>query len=164
MSASREKKQRQSAGPDQKALKAQQEQAERKRKTIIYSVVTAVAVVLVAALLIWRSGFFQARTSAATVGSETLSTAQLSYYYYSVRSTFANYGILDTSKRDDEQVYDAENNVTYHDYFLETALHNAQTIYSLADEAAKSGHTEDDIKAALERSEERFSRNAETDG
>lgn len=150
MSASREKKQRQSAGPDQKALKAQQERAERRRKTIVYSVAAAVAVVLVAALLIWRSGFFQSRAAAATVGGETLSTAQLSYYYYSVRSTFASYGILDTSKDDNEQIYDAENNVTYQDYFLETALENVQRIYALADEAVKAGHTEDDIKAALE--------------
>lgn len=150
MSASREKKQRQSAGPDQRALKAQQEQAERRRKTIVYSVVAAIAVVMVAALLVWRSGFFQSRAAAATVGGETLSTAQLSYYYYSVRSTFASYGILDTSKDDDEQIYDAENNVTYQDYFLETALDNVQKIYALADEAVKAGHTEDDIKAALE--------------
>ena len=57
MSASREKKQRQSVGPDQKALKAQQEQAARRRTTIIYSVIAAVIAVLVIALLVWRSGF-----------------------------------------------------------------------------------------------------------
>ena len=78
MSASREKKQRQNAGPDQKAVKIQQEQAARKRKTILYSVIAGVVVVAVAALLIWNSGFFQARSTAAILGGEKLSLAELS--------------------------------------------------------------------------------------
>ena len=161
MSASREKKQRQSAGPSEKDLKAQQEQAVRKRKTITYSVIAAVAVVLVTALLVWRSGFFQARTAAATVGDETLTTAELSFYYYGVRSSYANnssyYGSLgmlssgfDSSKSDDEQFYDATNNVTYRDYFMETALENAQQNKALAEQALADGHTEAEIKQDLQ--------------
>ena len=152
MSASREKKQRQSAGPSEKVLKAQQEQAARKRSTIIYSAVAAAAVVLVAALLIWRSGFFQSRASAATVGSETLSTAQLSYYYHSVRNSVTPYGSyigFDTSKPDNGQFYSAAEGVTYRDYFMETALTNAQENFALAAEAEKLGHTEDEIKDDL---------------
>ena len=105
MSASREKKQRQSAGPDQKALRAQQEQAARKKKTIVYSIVGAVAAVLVIALLVWRTGFFQARSTAATIGGEKLTAAQLGYYYNGTRSIYAQYGIIDTSKADNEQIY-----------------------------------------------------------
>lgn len=146
MSASREKKQRQSAGPDSKALKAQQEQAARRRTTIIYSVIAAVIAVMVIALLVWRSGFFQARASAATLGDETLSTAELSFYYYDARSYYAAYGILDSSKSDDEQYYNESENKTYRDYFMEEALKSAQQSKALAEQAVKDGHTEDEVK------------------
>lgn len=150
MSASREKKQRQSAGPSEKAAKAQQEQAARKRSIIIYSAVGAVAAVLVIALLVWRSGFFQARAAAATVGGETLTAADLSFYYASARSSFVNYGILDSTKSDDQQIYSASDNKTYRDLFLETALTNAQQHMALANKAVEAGYTEADVKDALQ--------------
>lgn len=149
MSASREKKQRQSAGPSEKALQAQQQQAARKRKTIAYTVIGVVIAGLVAALLIWNSGFFQARATAATVGDTTLSTAELSYYYYNARQTYAMYGSylgFDTSKPDDEQTYTGDENKTFRDYFLETALSSAQRDIALAAEALKNGHTEAEVK------------------
>ena len=155
MSASREKKQRQNAGPDQKALKAQQEQAQRKKKTIVYSVVGAVAAVLVIALLVWRTGFFQARASAATVGGENLSTAQLSYYYHSVRNDFINdnYYYLsflgfDSSKADNDQVYSEDQ--SYRDYFMGEALSNAQFCFALEQEALNAGHTEAEVKDSFD--------------
>jgi len=152
MSASREKKQRQNAGPSEKAAKAQQEQAAQKRKTILYSVIAAVVVVLVAALLIWRSGFFQSRATAATVGDESLTTAELGYYYYNARQSVAMYGSylgFDTSKSDEEQIYSQSENKTYRDYFLEQALEAAKQHKALADEALKNGHTEDEVKEDL---------------
>ena len=154
MSASREKKQRQSAGPDQKAVRVQQEQAARRRTVIIYSVIAAVIAVLVAALLVWRSGFFQARASAATVGDETLSTAELSFYYYDARRytvQMAAYGIgtFDTTKTDDEQFNEAEGQ-TYRDYFMEQALENAQQHKALAEEAVNMGHTEAEVKETVD--------------
>ena len=153
MSASREKKQRQSAGPDQKALKAQQEQAARKHKTIVYSVVGVLAAVLVIALLVWRTGFFQARAAAATVGDETLSAAQLSYYYYWLRNEYANsyYSSLlgfDSTVSDDKQTY--MDGTTYRDYFMQAALSNAQFSFALEQEAINAGHTEAEIKDDLE--------------
>lgn len=154
MSASREKKQRQNAGPDQKALKAQQERAARKQKTIVYSIVGAVAAVLVIALLVWRTGFFQARSAAATVGDDTLSTAQFSYYYHNIRSNYANSytGYLmgfDSTKSDSEQIYDSTNGQTYRDYFIEQALINARFAYALEREALNAGHTEAEVKDDL---------------
>lgn len=150
MSASREKKQRQNAGPDQKAAKIQQEQAARKRKTIIYTVVGVVAVALVAALLIWTSGFFQGRATAATLGNEDVTTAELSYYYANVRGNYASYGLVDTSKSDAEQFYDMANDITYRDFFLDEALSSAQRQLALAKEAANAGHTESEIKDDLD--------------
>jgi len=155
MSASREKKQRQSAGPSEKALKAQQEQAARRRTTIIYSVIAAVIAVLVIALLVWRSGFFQARASAATLGDETLSTAELSYYYYDARrytAQLAAYGMgtFDSGKADDEQMYNETEGQTYRDYFMDSALKSAQQDKALAEEAVKLGHTESEVKENLD--------------
>lgn len=153
MSASREKKQRQNAGPDQKTVKVQQEQAARRRTTIVYSVIAAVIAVLVAALLVWRSGFFQSRASAATVGDETLTAAELSFYYYNARQSTAMYGSyvgFDTTKADGDQFYNESENKTYRDYFLEEALATAQQHKALADEAVKNGHTEAEVKDQLD--------------
>ncbi len=154
MSASREKKQRQGSGPSEKALQAQQ-QAARKRKTITYTVIGVVAAVLVAALLIWNSGFFQARATAATVGGTNLTAAELSYYYYNARYNYfyGSYMAMlnghDASTPDDEQIYNQEENKTLRDYFLETALSTAQRTQALADEALKNGHTDAEIKDDL---------------
>lgn len=169
MSASREKKQRQSAGPDQKTVKVQQEQAARKRTTIIYSVIAAVIAVLVAALLIWRSGFFQARASAATLGSDTLSTAELSFYYYDARrntAMYSSYGIgnFDTTKSDEEQFYNEGTGQTYRDYFLEEALKNAQQHKALAEEALKAGHTEAEVKESVDAYVDSFKSQAASSG
>lgn len=147
---SRERKQRKGTGPDQKTLRAQQAQAARRKKTIVYSIVGAVAAVLVIALLVWRTGFFQARATAATIGGEKLTTAQLSYHYYGVRSTYAQYGIVDTSKADNEQIYDAESGETFRDHFMETALSNAQYYFALEAEALNTGHTRSEIQADLD--------------
>lgn len=155
MSASREKKQRQGAGPDPKATRAQQEQAAHKRQTVIYAVTAAVIALLVIALLVWRSGFFQSRAAAATVGGETLTTAELSFYYHGVRSSYANPYLsaslgFDTTKSDEDQFYNEAEGVTFRDYFLETALTNAKQFLALADEAIKQGHTEAEIKDTLD--------------
>ena len=157
MSASREKKQRQGSGPSEKANQLQQEQAESKRKTILYSIIGAVVVVLVAALLIWNTGFFQARATAATVGGTDLTAGELSYYYYNLRNEYATYASLfgytfDTSTPDSEQYRDEAEGVTWRDYFLDAALDTAQQYISLANEALNSGITVADIQEQLDDS------------
>ena len=150
MSASREKKQRQGAGLSEKALQAQQEQAAKKRKTIIYTAIGAVVAALVAALLIWNSGFFQARATAATVGGRNLSAAELSYYYYSVRNgEFYYYSLFGLTPPSDSDVRDTTTGQTYREYFLETALRSAQENFALADVARKSGHTDAEVRDNL---------------
>lgn len=167
MSASREKKQRQNAGPSDKSVKIQQEQAARKRQTIVYAVVGAIAVVLVAALLIWNTGFFQARATALTLGDDKLTTAELSYYYYNVRSSYASMGAyvgFDTSKSDGEQLYPGAENQTYRDFFMETAVHAAQEDLARANEAVRTGHTEDEIKDRLDATISSFKSQAASNG
>ena len=155
MSASREKKQRQGAGPSEKAVQAQQEQAARKRKTITYTVIGVVAAAAVAALLIWNSGFFQARATAATLGDSKLTAAELSYYYYGTRNYYGTYGpyigsTFDGTVPDDEQFADAANSVTWRDQFLEEALTSAQQELALYNEAVAAGYTAADVKDSLD--------------
>ena len=157
MSAAREKKQRQGSGPSEKTNQLQQEQAERKRKTILYSVIGAVAAVLVIALLGWNSGVFQSRATAATVGGTNLTAGQLSYYYYNLRNEYASYASIfgysfDSSKPESEQYRDEDESVTWRDYFLDSALETAQQYISLADEARNAGYTEADVKDQVDDS------------
>ena len=154
MSASREKKQRQGAGPSEKALQAQQQQAAQKRKTVIYTAIGAVVAVLVAALLVWRTGFFQARATAATVGGTKLTAAEMSYYYYNAYNAWINenyiyFYYLGYPVPDASDVMDSATGQTYREYFLETALNSAQENIVLADEAKKSGHTEAEVTDRL---------------
>ena len=151
MSASREKKQRLTAGPSEKAIHAQRQQAARKRKTIVYTVIGVVVVVLVAALLIWNTGFFQARATAATVGGSNISVAELDYYYYNIRmNEFYYYSYLGLDAPSDSDVMDSATGQTYRDYFLETALSSIQGNIALADEARKNGHTDSEVKDSLD--------------
>ena len=147
MSASREKKQRQGAGLSEKALQAQREQAARKRKTVTYTVIGVVIAVLVAALLIWRTGFFQGRATAATVGSNKFTVAEMNYYYYNARMReFYYYSYFGMTPPSDSTVRDNETGQTYREYFLENALQSAQENLVLAEEARRSGHTEAEVK------------------
>lgn len=149
MSASREKKQRQGAGPSEKAIQVQKETAAKKRKNRIYGVVAIVLVVLIAVLLVWNSGLFQSRATAATIGDEKLSVTELSYYYYDTRYIYSMYGLVDSSKPDADQVYDETTGTSYRDFFLEQALSNAKQNTALYNAAIAAGHSESEIKDQL---------------
>ena len=152
MSASREKKQRQGSGPSEKAAHADQKQAAYKRKVRTYTAIGVVVVVLVAALLIWNSGFFQSRATAATIGDNQLSVGELGYYYQNARYKYAASGMIDSNIPDDEQIYNEEEGTTYRDFFLETALENARNNYAIYEAAIAAGHTQDEIQEDLDAS------------
>jgi hypothetical protein len=130
MSASREKKQRQQA---EGLTERQRQQAQEARKATarrtLYSVAGVIAALLVAALLIWNSGFFQRRAVAVTVGKDAYTTSDLSYYYYlvanqtaSTAKNYAQYGInigYDPDRSPADQMYDDD--TTYAEYFRQTA-------------------------------------------
>lgn len=146
MSASREKKQRQGAGPSDKAIQAKKEDTAYQRKTRLYTIIGVVVVVLVIALLVWNSNPLRGRADAATVGDDTLSVAELSYYYYDARYVYAAYGLVNSSIPDDLQMYDEEKNMSFRDFFLESALSNAKQVFSLYDAAIAAGRTVNDVK------------------
>ena len=162
MSASREKKQRRGSSSG-KSLQLSQEQAAYQRKVRTYTAIGVVTVVLVAALLIWNSGFFQSRAIAAKVGDTELSVTELSYYYNDARYIYAQY-VLDSSKSDAEQMYNEEEGITYRDYFLEQALENAQRDQALYAAAIEAGHSLDEVQEQLSEQIAAMKKSAATSG
>ncbi len=171
MSASREKKQRQGAGPDPKAAKAQKERASRKRRNIIYAVAAVLVALAVAALLVWSSGFFQSRMSAGTMGGDKMSVADLSYYYHSARSNYLNqlyamYSMFggEPSLPADTDVYDQESGETYHDYYMKSALENASLVTALYHEALDNGYSLSDVKDDVDAQMQQIKSSASSSG
>ena len=156
MSASREKKQRQSAGQNltQKELKEAREAQAAKRKTILYWVIGMVVVILAAALLIWNSNFFQSRATAVTVNGHDFTAGEVAYYYHSAYqqeyelyyySTMGITGLTNFNPNLDpkDQYVDEEQTQTYHDYFMESALNALTQVAALTDAAEKDGFSLD---------------------
>lgn len=153
MSASREKKQRQD-GVDsnltekqRRDLKAEQ---TKKRNKITYTAIGVVAVVAVAALLVWNSGFFQKQAVAATVNDLKFTSAQMTYYYGSARqqemqmsSIYQQFGMayFDSNKAASAQIQDVESGKTYAEYFQEQALTSLKQVVALSEEAKAEGMT-----------------------
>lgn len=175
MSASREKKQRQESSEEIKITRAQEEQeqaARRKRNTVIYSIIGAVAVVLIAVLLIWDTGVFQRNATVATIDGEKIDGSQVAFYYYSnniIRNAqvYDQYGLTGyfpytttLSAKEQTITEDAADTLgldsayvgkTYHEYFLDIALKSLQREHVLLQAAAKAGYTlSEELQASVE--------------
>ena len=143
MSASKKKMQRREAVNPELLTEEQIKQAEYKKKARLYTIIGIVVVVLVAALLIWNSGIFQKSATAATIGGEKVSVAEMSYYYHTNQyyTTYTNYyGISE------DTVYNEEEGTTFGDFYLEQALADAQLVYAIYNEALANGHSVSDVK------------------
>ena len=174
MSASSKKKLRKeqnAAALTEKQLTEQKEAKKLRNQTIAF--VAAVALVLAIGLVSFginaykSSGITERMTTALTIGDHKLSSAELSYYYFdAINSTYQEwyntygdytstylsllYG-LDLSKPLNEQIYDTENNKSYGDYFVDLAVGDAVSAYTLYDMAVKANHVLDDAnKASLD--------------
>ena len=125
-------------------------------KAKLYWAIGIVCAVLVAALLIWNSGILSGdkvdeTATAATVGQEEYSVAEVSYYYQAMANNFINhaeqykaYGVdmgYDTALSPSEQMFDEENGTTYADYFMDSALQELQRVSILTSEAEAAGYT-----------------------
>ena len=149
MSASREKKQRQTVtGLTEKQQKEALDQAKHKRNVILYSVLGGVAALAVIALLIWDSGVVQRNLTAYTVGSHKYTAADLDYFYYSEYNTYYNmyssYGLIDSDTDLRDQVYSTDENgneITWGDMFLENAVNSLTSMSILYDQAMEAGYT-----------------------
>ena len=86
MSASREKKNRQtfaaSGAADPKAIRAAEEKAKQRKSTLLYGAVAVAFVVVAVLVLLWNSNVIQRGKTALTIGDENYSAAQVQYSYY----------------------------------------------------------------------------------
>lgn len=155
MSASNKKKLRKEQEAVQLTEKQQAAQKEAKKNHLLtVAFVVCMAVLLVVAIVIGvrqtitATGFMEKKTVALTVGDQKLSNAELNYYYMdAINSFISNYGSyaamfgLDTTKPLNEQMYDADAQTTWADYFMESAEENARSIYALCNAAGEAGYT-----------------------
>ncbi len=162
MSASSKKKLRKeqaSAALTEKQRAARKEERQLKAYTISFIsimlviVITAVSVISVTGIN--RTGFFQKRTIAATVGSHEINSVEMSYFFKdAVTTAYADwkesYGSntdfyvqwfyqLDVNQPLNKQTY--SEGITWADHFLNSALSNAKSNYILYDLAMQNGHT-----------------------
>ena len=179
MSASREKKQRQGELGKELTQKQRQELQEKqaaKRKAVLYTVIGVIAAVLVVILLVWHSGIFQRRATAASVGDHNFTVTDVEYYfsaamteeYYNV---YLSTGSVPFDPTGDlrEQFLESEDEdaepVSYYDYFMEQALVKLTQTVALEDAANQEGFTLSQEDAAdLEASMESLRSSAEQSG
>lgn len=159
MSASDKKKIRKEQSAALLTEKQKQQQAEAKKlrnQTIGFVVAMALVVCIVLGVLAVRavnnSGIIQRNTIAVTIGEHELSSADMNYYYVDAINEFYNDWYeyyqdstddylkamgLDTTKPLDEQIYDedAEEPITWAQFFLDSAIEQAKSDYALYDMA-----------------------------
>lgn len=154
MSASSKKKLRNSQDGSKLTECQKAEQKEAKKLKLYTAAFVVVLAVLVAVALgvgitqaVSNSGIRERKSVAMTVGDETVSSAEMSYYfsdycrnYYSQNSTFLQY-IMDPTSPLDSQVYNPETGETWADFMLKMAQDNVRSIYALSSAAEAAGHT-----------------------
>ena len=167
MSASRERRKRQeyfaNGGVDKKAVKAAEAKAAQRKSSILYGSIAAAFVVITALLLVVNSGVLKRSATAVTVGNDSYSAADASFYYYesylntynTVISQYGSYGPnligLDSSKSlKDQKVYGstAEDAQSWDEYFKEQAAETMRFVTAAKAEAAAEGYAmtaEDDV-------------------
>lgn len=169
MSASDKKKLRKEQVAAAKTEKQRKQKAEEK-KLKIYTIVFVVALALIVALAAFvllkenytQSGKAEKKTIAAAIGTEELTTVDVSYYYTDALNNMYN-NIYNSGNDFYAQYYqmqgldmtgdltkqtNTETNDTWANYFLDMALESAQNDYVLAAAAKKDNFTlpEEEVK------------------
>ena len=160
MSASREKKPRQGESGDVLSERAQQlrkEQETARRNRITYTIIGVVAVILIAALLVWDSGIFQRKATAVTIDGTDHTVAEVQYFYSNAIQTeyqYAMYGLsaFDASKNPKDQIKDEATGETWHDHFIEQAVESMKYYVALENDANANGFTLPDEAVAYKES------------
>ena len=184
MSASREKKQRQGGGVDDKQRREIEATQKARSKVVRYSVIGGICAILVIALLVWNSNFFQRRTIAATVGDKQYTVSDVAFYYNNAKQTVANYaqyGLAqyDTSLSDAAQTIDEstaqnlslyaglsmEAGQTYAAYFQKQTLDALKTETALCQAAQDTGYVlSEEGKQSVEATIANYKQNASSNG
>ena len=155
MSASSKKKLRNAEQAEKLTEKQLAEQKEAKKLKLY----TTLAVVILAALIVFaayvgisrtiaNSGIRERNTVALTIGDKEISNAELNYYFidavnqfYSQYGNYASMLGLDVTKPLNQQVLSGEDRQTWADDFLESAIEKATATYALVEEANANGYT-----------------------
>ena len=155
MSASRERKQRQESlangGTNRKAAREAERKAAERRSNILYASLAGLFVIVAIALVVYNSGIFQRNTTAVTIGDDTYTAADLSYYYYQSLNNLYNQtsgylsavGLdLNTPFKDQKAWGSTEEDAqTWDEYFKEQAVEEMKLVSAAKDAAAKDGFT-----------------------
>lgn len=163
MSASSKKKLRKeqnAAALTEKQLQQQKEAKKLKGQTITFVVIVALVLALglgsLAVTAYKNSGIIERNTTALTIGEHKLSAAELSYFYFDTITSQYNewyntYGEntaaylaliegLDVNKPLDEQIYDKNTQVTFAQFFVDSAIQRAINAYTMYDLAVADGN------------------------
>ena len=148
MSASREKKSRQEnlAGGyvDPRTKREKDEQAKDRRSNALYIAIAVIFVIVGIVVTVANSKVIERSADAVTIGNETYTAADVSYFYNTIYNSFVSqnsyylsvYG-LDTSKSLKEQDCPVTDGGTWYDYFRDQAL-SSMTSYSLLAQKAEA--------------------------
>ena len=149
MSASREKKSRQEnlAGGyvDPRTKREKDEQAKDRRSNALYIAIAVIFVIVGIVVTVANSKVIERSADAVTIGNETYTAADVSYFYNTIYNSFVSknsyylsvYG-LDTSKSLKEQDCPI-NGSTWYDYFRDQALESLKSYALLAQKAEAEG-------------------------
>ena len=139
MSASREKKSRQEglAGGyvDPRTKREKDEQAKDRRSNALYIAIAVIFVIVGIVVTVANSKVIERSADAVTIGNETYTAADVSYFYNTIYNSFVSqnsyylsvYG-LDTSKSLKEQDCPVTDGGTWYDYFRDQALEQPQVL------------------------------------
>jgi len=118
---------------------------ENRSHGALYAVIGVIVVIVMAAVLIWNSNFFQNRAAAVTINGVEYTAADVDYYYYKNFQSGAYYysmmGLYDPSKGPEDQIFDESTGMTWREFFLEQSIENLRQEVSMAAEAEKAGIT-----------------------
>lgn len=149
MSASKDKKLRQeqkAAGfVDKRAQAEAKAAADRRKSNIKYAIVGIVVVLVLALVFVINSAWLSRTVTAVTIDGEDYSVAELNYYYsasymnfYNTYYDYVSYGMFfDPSESLDDQDYSED--MTWREYFLETAVQTMVEVQVLNDAAEAAG-------------------------
>lgn len=147
-------------GLTEKEKKALKEAAAKKRNKILGIIVGVVAVVLVAALLVWNSGLIPRHTTALEVNGHKYTVADMEFFYRqivnsayqqeeSMISFYQQMGqemthSFDPTQDLTTQYVDEEKTQSYRDFFLEQTKEQVVRMTALVDAANAEGYTPDE--------------------
>ena len=170
MSASQDKKRRQSeraAGTSPKTLAEREAELKSKKERRTWTIVGVIVAVFVILVIVLNTNLFYTGTTAMTIGDYEFTNAEYQYYYNTAYNNFvsqygsiAGYLGLDTNSDLKDQTMntsmvemlgltlpdsltgdDAPEEITWADYFRETALQNMVQVTAIWDAATKAGYT-----------------------